>query len=116
MKMRESNEMDLNASKANGGTGKSKQMMETVVSSNVSKSLMSDDSVGFQNQGVTFKKKEIKTTPAPTITTRVTNQSYSAPRSGKKRARVDSSISYSDNISMVENTLDSRKYFKISTK
>ena len=116
MKMRESNEMDLNASKANGGTGESKQVMETVVSSNVSKSLMSDDSVGFQNQGVNFKKKEIKNTPAATTTTRVTNQSYSAPRSAKKRARVDSSISYSDNISMEENTLDSRKYFKISAK
>ena len=116
MKMRESNEMELNASKANGGTGKSKPVMETVVSSNVSKSLMSDDSVGFPKPGCKFQEKEIKKTPAATTTTRVTNQYYSAPRSAKKRARVDSSISYSDNISMEENTLDSENTSKFPPK
>ena len=62
MKMRESNEMDLNASKANGGTGESKPVMETVVSSNVSKSLMSDDSVGFQ-RGCEFQEKRNQRLP-----------------------------------------------------
>ena len=115
MKMRESSEMDIKASKANGVTVESRPVTETSVSSNASKNLTSDDSVGVQSQYANLSKKGMKQSFA-TAATRETNASYSAPRSAKKRARVDSSISYSDNISMDENVLDSRKYFKISAK